>query len=590
MNKINIYRIIIFGIFFQNGFAQKKEDTIGTEVINVIKPYTPTISDAFKLKEVPPVNETKSFPKETIKYQIFSFPVASTFVPSKGKAVLIEKSKQEKLWANYISAAYGNYNTLYSELFITHDIDDNQYLGGTVRYQGSGGGISDLPLNNGYADLILGGFYSYTFDKNLLKVDASYNKEGYNWYGLPLKNPNFNWTHFNLIKPQHIYNTFKADAELIVAKSFLNKINMRYIGFSDDYNSKENRFIATPRFNFDINQTDFKLNFNLDYVNTFFDKSFQINQNNQGKDLSIQQSSLIFSAHPSVTFKKDDLSIDFGAELTYLARLKNNYSGIDQGTQSGFYFYPKIYASYKVVGDLMVATAGAEGGLEQQTYQKFVSQNKFFSPTLDCQPSDRQYALFVGLNGKLANRVSYHLKATYESVKNKALIVSNPYLSNPTENYSYGNSFNIVYDDLKNSTFFGELKADVNKDIALGINTTFNFYQTAHQLEAWNLPIIKVGFLTDFTITEKWYAGTQLFYVGERKDQFKNLTRFTYPDSVQNVEAYFDINADLGYKHNDRLTFFIKGNNLANQNYQRWLNYPVQGIQIMGGANYKFDL
>ncbi|WP_258929410.1 hypothetical protein [Flavobacterium davisii] len=81
-------------------------------------------------------------------------------------------------------------------------------------------------------------------------------------------------------------------------------MNIRYIGFSDDYNSSENRFILNPRFNFDVNQTNLKLNFNLDYVNTSFDKSFQINVSNQGKDISIQQSSLIFSTHPSITFKK----------------------------------------------------------------------------------------------------------------------------------------------------------------------------------------------------------------------------------------------------------------------------------------------
>ncbi|MFK7001297.1 TonB-dependent receptor [Flavobacterium oreochromis] len=590
MNKITIYTIIAFWIFSQKGLAQKKEDTIGTEIINVVKPYTPTISDAFKIKEVLPVTEVETTQKEVVKYQIFSFPVASTFVPSKGKATSIEKIKQEKLWSNYIAAAYGNYNTLHSELFITHDIDDTQYLGGTLRYLGSGGGISGVSLNNGYADLLFGGFYSYTFDQNLLKVDASYNREGYNWYGLPIKNPNFNGVNYSIIKPQHLYNTLKADAELIVSKSFFNKMNIRYIGFSDDYNSSENRFILNPRFNFDINQTDLKLNCNLDYVTTSFDKSFQINSNTQGKDLSIQQSSLIFSIHPSLTFVKDDLSIDFGAELSYLTRLKNIYSGIDQGTQTGFYFYPKIYASYKVVGDLMVANAGAEGGLEQQTYQNFANQNKFLSPTLDCKPSDRQYALFLGLNGKLANTISYHLKSTYESVKNKSLFVSNPYLSNPTQNYSYGNSFNIVYDDLKNLSFFGELKADLNKDIALGINALFNSYQTANQLEAWNLPIVKIGFLADFNIGEKFYAGTQFFYVGERKDQFKSFTGFIYPDSVQNVDPYFDMNLDLGYKHNERLTFFIKGNNLANQNYQRWLNYPVQGMQIIGGVSYKFDL
>jgi hypothetical protein len=26
-----------------------------------------------------------------------------------------------------------------------------------------------------------------------------------------------------------------------------------------------------------------------------------------------------------------------------------------------------------------------------------------------------------------------------------------------------------------------------------------------------------------------------------------------------------------------------------NQAYQKWMNYPVQGFQVVLGANYKFD-
>ena len=49
-------------------FAQKKEENIGTEVVNVVKPYTPTISDAFKIKETPVLDDEGNTKKETIKY------------------------------------------------------------------------------------------------------------------------------------------------------------------------------------------------------------------------------------------------------------------------------------------------------------------------------------------------------------------------------------------------------------------------------------------------------------------------------------------------------------------------------------------
>ena len=59
-------------------------------------------------------------------------------------------------------------------------------------------------------------------------------------------------------------------------------------------------------------------------------------------------------------------------------------------------------------------------------------------------------------------------------------------------------------------------------------------------------------------------------------------------DEVQ-LPGDVDLNTHVNYKHSDRLTFFLKGNNLASQNYQKWLGFPVQGIQVLLGANFKFD-
>jgi outer membrane receptor protein involved in Fe transport len=62
-----------------------------------------------------------------------------------------------------------------------------------------------------------------------------------------------------------------------------------------------------------------------------------------------------------------------------------------------------------------------------------------------------------------------------------------------------------------------------------------------------------------------------------------------FVQKVVTLDSYFDLNAHLGYKHSERLTGFLKLNNIANQQYERWMNYPVQGFQFLIGANYKFD-
>ncbi|HLU80813.1 MAG TPA: hypothetical protein VK010_01960 [Flavobacteriaceae bacterium] len=59
--------------------------------------------------------------------------------------------------------------------------------------------------------------------------------------------------------------------------------------------------------------------------------------------------------------------------------------------------------------------------------------------------------------------------------------------------------------------------------------------------------------------------------------------------SVVNLDAYFDANLNLAYKINDRFSAFVRGNNLLGNNYERWKNYPVLGIQVFGGVIYQFD-
>ena len=93
-------------------FAQERtKDTIDDQVVNVVKPYQPTISDAFKIRDTPKLNDSNVVKKKQVKYNIFSIPVASTFTPAKGKAANVDKAKPVKLYDNYASLGVGTFTT-----------------------------------------------------------------------------------------------------------------------------------------------------------------------------------------------------------------------------------------------------------------------------------------------------------------------------------------------------------------------------------------------------------------------------------------------------------------------------------------------
>jgi len=69
--NISIALVLVMGLF-QVAIAQDEQtDDIGTETVTVTKAYTPTISDAFKIKSVPNLNDSIVLQKKKIEYNIF---------------------------------------------------------------------------------------------------------------------------------------------------------------------------------------------------------------------------------------------------------------------------------------------------------------------------------------------------------------------------------------------------------------------------------------------------------------------------------------------------------------------------------------
>jgi len=123
----------------------------------------------------------------------------------------------------------------------------------------------------------------------------------------------------------------------------------------------------------------------------------------------------------------------------------------------------------------------------------------------------------------------------------------------------------------------------------LGINAEYFDYSSSDEVEAWNLPDFKASLNADYQINEQWYTGANLFYIGERFDQQRIISANEPVLSTITLDSYFDVNAHLGYRFNDRLSVFAKGSNLLNNDYERWTNFRVQGLQLLAGATYKFD-
>lgn len=569
MRKLII--ILFITIFSTLGFSQEK-DTINTGVINVVKPYAPTIADAFKIKETPSIDDAETATKKNIKYNIFSFPVVSTFTPAKGKAAMVEKSKPIKLYDNYATLGVGTYTTVLGEVYLNHAISRNESIGGYISHHSSQGGIENLLLDDNFSDSKINVNYAKRLRDLSWNVEAGFKQQQFNWYGLP--QAMIAAAETNNVKGGHSFYGVHFGTDLDFENTYINSGSFLFRRFGDNQGSGENRFVVKSTIDIPLNREEISTDIVFDYLKGSFDRNYFTED-------ELNYGNFQIGIAPKYELNQDDLTVNIGVSLFYL--------NDTEAGESNFYIYPNVTASYRLVNDVIIAYGGIEGGLIQNAYHDFASENPFVSPTLFIMPTDQLYDAYIGLKGKVSSNTSYNISGRYLADRNKALFINND-ITATSQYYSYGNSFGIIYDDVDTFSIAGEINIDINRNFKLGLKAEYFSYTVDSQEEAWNLPDIKGSLFLDYQINEQWFAGVNLFYTGERKDQFYlNDPLISATPFTVTLDSYFDANVHVGYHINEQLSIYAKGNNLGDQGYQRWQNFPVQSIQFLAGATYKFD-
>lgn len=571
-----IKKTLFFSLFIFGGVLYA-QDPLDSETVTVVKPYTPSVNDATKIKASPTRNDSVTLQKKPVQYSIFSVPVASTFTPVKGRATTVERERAPKVFDNYATLGFGNYSNVLAEFYSNLEIDRTKNFGIFLTHNSSQGGIDEVYLDDKFYDTELNLNYN-TRNRDLSWIaEVGAEHQLFNWYGLPEFNiPTDPETsaYINSIDPAQNYFSVYLGSEIELYDSFFNSAKAKFRHSGDSFSTSENHFNLDGLFEVEIADEIITTSIGADIVNGKFDRLYE-------SEIGYDYTFMNFNAKPSLLILRDDLSINLGVNFVY---------GLDaENSDNNFYIYPAVSASYKLAGDYFTAFAGLDGDLDQNTYYNFYQENPYVSPTLIIRPTDTKYKGYIGGKGKLSNAVSYNVKANYQSQFDRALFKKN-YDARilDGEAYTNGNSFDVVYDDLKTLSFAAEVNVDLNRNFRLGMNGEFFNYNTDTEAEAWNLPSMTASLNADYQITEKWYTGANLFYVGERKDELRSLSQ-TFADPVVTLDSYFDANAHVGYRFNNQLSAFIKGSNLLDNNYQKWMDYNVQGIQVLGGVTYKFD-
>lgn len=574
------------------GFAQEQEqqkDTVQTEVVEVITTFNPNIADAEKIRNNPKLEFSKRTEKKELEYKIFSAPVASTFIPKSGVIKGIDVGVKERLYKNYIAAGYGNFASPYFEAFLHSSARFRNEFGVNAKYAASDSNIQDTKLNSTFSNFYLDAFYKKEDRYFDWKIGLHTERNNYNWYGLP--DLDFSELTINAIEEAQQYNAVKLTGEFKFNDSYIDYANLAVSNFTDQFNSNEIRVNFNGKLDYPLykisrvfrSNDDITLKTNFEYLSGKF-------ENNYATAESINYAITTFVIEPSYKYTYKTITVN--------SSLKTTLSLDTENSSNNFFLLPNIHAKSPIYKQYVSIYGGFTSGLHTNTYQNFVEENPFLSPTLFITQTLEKSNFYIGFNGNITDAITYNLKASAKNEEDKPLFLRNNSKSegsssivngNELLGYEYGNSFSIFYDDVKTTSFFAELAYEFSKHLSFNLQANYNNFTLTNAASAWNLPSMEAAFTTKYN-RYKWFATANIFYVDERTDVLYNAQFQSSFAGIQNLESFVDVNLNGGYHFNDKLSAFLKVNNLLNNQYQRFANFNVQGLQVLGGITYKFDL
>ncbi|PQJ76170.1 hypothetical protein BTO13_06995 [Polaribacter gangjinensis] len=572
----------VFNVFSQKKTTEKVKDTVKTEVVEVVTTYNPKIADANKISTNPSINLLEKTKKQPLKYTIFSVPVASTFIPKSGVIKGIDVGVKERIYDNFLAAGFGNYTSPYFETFLHKNTRFQSEFGLSAKYNASFDNIENTVLNSDFSNLGMSIFYKQDERYFDWKVTINSERNHYNWYGIDQNFINNATTRF--INERQEYNFFNATGEMDFLDAYVDKSNLSISYFNDDFNSEE--ILIGLNTDLDIPtrflRENVKIGTKLEYLNGSFASNYAITD-----VLNYNIFTIKIAPEYNTTYK--DFTIKLGAKI---------FTSFDaENSVTNFLVYPDVKVQKALLKENLQFFGGISGNLKTNTYKDFVDDNPFVSPTMFITQTAERFNAFVGFNGVLNNSISYTISASFKNEQDKPLFIKNNSKSDGTttssngivlRGYEYGNSFGVVYDDVKTTSIFAELNYEFSKRLNFETHIQFDNYTTTNQNEAWNLPAIQANFMAKYK-NEKWYATSTLLFVGNRKDVLYTNVFPSTTSTTQSIPSFLDLNLNGGYHLNDKFTVFLKMNNMLNSNYQRFSNFEVQGFQLLAGVTYKFD-
>jgi hypothetical protein len=545
MNKL-FGSLLFFGLF---GFMSTSlwGQNLPDEQVTVLKNFDAQLADAERVNitpELPEVDTTRLEQSYFLPYK----PLNVNYPAPKIRPFSVRSERPPQSYNGLVRLGGGTPNSLFGTGSYNYLFEDHFDIGINLHHHSANFKQVDNQRFNYNA---VSGSGTYYFDQGFAaSANLGYTSDEVYFYGY-----NFDDDLKDLeIESEDVrqrFTTFEAGGSIFNGERNVGDIN--YKADVDFYLLRDN--YATQETGVDLNIGGTKwfngkhaatLLINTDFT-TFEDTATQRLNN--------------FFAKPSFTYHMDVLKVKLGMNIA--------------SNDDNFFFFPDVLATVNIIGGQLAAFAGAEGTLQKNNLRSLSDYNPFIDTRLNLQNTRLQH-YYGGVKGNL-DFAQYSAQVGYKQADDLALFLEEEIPDNIVRK-----RFEVLYDTARIYNIQGNIQVKLMEDLTILGTVNQNFYDMANEEKPWHLPALSINGTVQYsTLEDKLQLRAEL-WIENGVPYINDL------GEVDNLNGLFDISLGADYFFTEHIGAFFQINNLADNRRQRWADYPIYGINILGGVSARF--
>jgi hypothetical protein len=538
--------IIIFSFVLVLTESAAAQDSIKRKTIEITSTFKPVLRDAVKINfnAAPPAVDSS---RPSLKYNLPTQNLLFNYIPVPIKPVpLGSDSSSSWKYSNYIKAGAGNVHLPFLQSGFSFGDGKNTYFNVFAKHLSSKGSMPFQKNNQTSASAEA----TYKTPKNLeWNAALGFKSDDYFFYGYQPSTLVFN--------KEDLRQRFQA----FDGRISLRNIDPTTYGLNYNPNLKTSFFSGKNEFR-RATETNTVLNLPLQKsIGKIFGVKLgftaDLTSYSPNSKPRIQNNLYYFS--PSLLLKTPNLYLEAGLIPSW-----------DNGV---FTTLPNFMADITTNDKRFTLQLGWIGYYDKGSYQRFSSINPWIMQP-DRLLNTRIQERYAGFKGSILNHFTYSAKVGFVEYRNMPLFINDS---------TDGKTFLTVYSpDVQAVQFQGEIGYTQGETFTATAKLTWNQYsKVKDQAKAWGLIPVELNTNLSWQVLHNvWLKGDLFAWDGAA---YQTKTK-----DARKGEGAFDLNAGLEFKIAKQFNLWVQMNNIFNNRYERWNQYPVYGFNVLGGIVFNF--